>query len=411
MKIFFIMGWRNLWRNKRRSLVVISSVSLGIFAMIISIAIMNGMNNQMVENTIKTSLGHIAIHKKGFQDHMKLKYNFDLSMKILNIVSEDNRISAYAPKVKLQGMIRSSEASRGVMIVGIDSKAEKRVSSIFEYTIKNNGSRFLLSRNDDSILISKNIAEKLDLLIGDRIVILLQNMYNEIVGAGMKVRGFFHTPIDSFDKFFVFMGIEKLQELSGIGKNITELTVIVNNSRLVDDVKESLLTYIDNKELKILSWKDMAPNLVSAVRLFDSLMYIFFMIIFITVIFSVTNTLIMSIMERFHEIGVMKSIGTKPLWIFYIVMFEAINLGIVGLFAGIITGIAITGIFAITGIDFSFYMETMRTWGTGSIIYPSIKLMDIVAATLIVFITTVIAALYPATKAARIKPLDALHYV
>ena len=145
MKIFFIMGWRNLWRNKRRSLVVISSVSLGIFAMIISIAIMNGMNNQMVENTIKTSLGHIAIHKKGFQDHMKLKYNFDLSMKILNIVSEDNRISAYAPKVKLQGMIRSSEASRGVMIVGIDSEAEKRVSSIFEYTIKkDHGPQLLL---------------------------------------------------------------------------------------------------------------------------------------------------------------------------------------------------------------------------------------------------------------------------
>jgi ABC-type lipoprotein release transport system permease subunit len=155
----------------------------------------------------------------------------------------------------------------------------------------------------------------------------------------------------------------------------------------------------------------MAPYLVSAVKLFDIIMYVFFMIVFITVIFSVANTLIMAIMERFHEIGVMKSIGTRPSWIFNMVLFEAINLGIVGLVAGIVVGVAITGLLAISGIDLSFYAESMRVFGTGSVIYPAIKTLDIVVATLIVLITTIIAALYPALKAARIKPLDALHFI
>ncbi len=411
MKILFRIGWRNLWRNKRRSLVVISSIAVGIFAMILSMGVMNGMNNQMVENTIKTSLGHISIHQKGFQDDMKLEYHFMPETRIIEAIESDERILAYAPRVKLQGMVRSSESSRGVMLVGIEPEMEKAVSNIYDYTIKKEGSRFLSADDDNAILISKSTADKLDLLVGDKLVVMFQDNDNEIVGVGLEIVGIFQTPIESFDKFVVFLNIKTLQRITGLNSNISELTIVLKNKRTVDRVKEKLISIINNRDLEILSWKDIAPYLVSAVRLFDTIMYIFFMIVFITVIFSVANTLIMAIMERFHEIGVMKSIGTRPSWIFNMVLFEAINLGIVGLVAGIIIGVAITGLLAISGIDLSFYTESMRVFGTGSIIYPAIKTLDIVVATLIVLITTIIAALYPAVKAARIKPLDALHYI
>ncbi len=411
MKILFRIGWRNLWRNKRRSLVVISSIAVGIFAMILSMGVMNGMNNQMVENTIKTSLGHIAIHRKGFQDDMKLEYHFMPETRIIEAIESDERILAYAPRVKLQGMVRSSESSRGVMLVGIEPEMEKAVSNIYDYTIKKEGSRFLSADDDNAILISKSTADKLDLLVGDKLVVMFQDNDNEIIGVGLEIVGIFQTPIESFDKFVVFLNIKTLQRITGLNSNISELTIVLKNKRTVDRVKEKLISIINNRDLEILSWKDIAPYLVSAVKLFDTIMYIFFMIVFITVIFSVANTLIMAIMERFHEIGVMKSIGTRPSWIFNMVLFEAINLGIVGLVAGIIIGVAITGLLAISGIDLSFYTESMRVFGTGSIIYPAIKTLDIVVATLIVLITTIIAALYPAVKAARIKPLDALHYI
>lgn len=410
MKILFIMGWRNLWRNKRRSLVVISSISIGIFVMIFVMGFMNGFNVQMVENTIKTSLGHIAIHRKGFQDDMKLENNFNASDPIIQSLKDD-RILAYAPRVKIQGMIRSSEASKGVMIVGIDPEKEKNVSSIYSYTSKEDGSRFLNNEDEEAVLISAALAKKLDLMLGDRTVLMFQDKNKEIVGVGMRIVGFFTSPIDSFDKFVVFTPIKMLQDVTGLGENISEITVLVKNSRKIDVIKQDVKTRINNSGLEILSWKDMAPFLVSAVELFDQMMYVFFMIIFITVIFSVANTLIMAIMERFHEIGVMKSIGTKPKRIFSLIMFEAINLGVVGLVAGIILGVIFIEILGIIGIDFSFYMESMRTWGSGSIIYPTVKTMDIVVSTVIVIITTIIAAIYPAVKAARIKPLDALHYV
>ncbi len=410
MKILVMLAWRNLWRNKRRSIVVISSIALGIFAMIFSAAFMNGMNNQMVENTISTSLGHIAIHTKGFQANMKLEYNFEPGPGLLKALDGQRLVKSYAPRVKVQGMARSSEASRGVLIIGIDPRKEKHVSKIYDYMVKDGQSEFLRSSGDDSVLISRSLAKKLDLLVGDKLVLMLQDEKKDIVGVGMTVRGFYQTPIESFDKFVVFTGIRKLQEITGLGANISEINILLKNKNYVDRVKRALAAAAGPK-LEILSWKDMAPNLVSAIALFNTMMYIFFAIVFVTVVFSVANTLVMAIMERFHEIGVMKSIGTRPSWIFTLVILEAGNLGIVGLASGLSAGMAVVWVLSVTGIDFSFYMESMRTWGTGSIIYPSIKAMDLAVAAGIVFATTWIAALYPAFKAARIKPLDALNYV
>jgi len=411
MKIIVSIAWRNLWRNKRRSLVVISSISLGIFAMVLSMGLMNGMNRQMVENTISTSLGHIAVHRKGFQDTMKLEYHFLPSPEIIAAVGKEERVKAWAPRVKSQCMLRSSEASRGVMIVGIDPEREKKLTKIYEYTEKDNGSAFLAGPGDEAILISKSLAKRLDLLVGDRLVLLIQDREKEIVGVGMTVKGLFETPVDSFDKFVAFTGLENLQKISGLGKNVSEINILLHDKEDVDRVKAGIMKSLGDNTLEVLTWKDMAPSLVSAVRLFDSMMYIFFAIVFITVIFSVANTLIMAIMERFHEIGVMKSIGTRPAWIFSMVMMEAVSLAFVGLAAGLALGGAVTALLSMTGIDFSFYMESARTWGTGSVIYPAIKAMDIFMAMAIVLATAVIAALYPALKAARIKPLEALHYI
>jgi putative ABC transport system permease protein len=411
MKTLIMIGWRNLWRQKRRSMIVILSVGLGIFAMILSTGLLNGMINQAVENTISTSIGHIAIHKNGFQDTMKLEYNFLSSKEIENKIMDEKFVKSYAPRLKVQAMVRSSEASRGVLVYGIDPEKEKSISKICDYIVKENGSEFLDSASGDSILISKSMAKKLDLLIGDKLVLMIQDKNNEIIGIGMTVKGLFQTPVDSFDKFVVFTGIKKMQEVTGLDKNITEINLLLKDKKYVDIVKNKLVPKINNPDLEILTWKEMVPNLVSAVKFMDALMYIFFSIIFVTVIFSIANTLIMSIMERFHEIGVMKSLGTKPSWIFFIVIFEAVNLGIVGLLVGVFTGTISTVILSKVGLDFSFFIESMRMWGTGSIIYPAIKPMDVIAATLIVMATTIVAALYPAIKAARIKPLEALNYI
>jgi ABC-type lipoprotein release transport system permease subunit len=255
------------------------------------------------------------------------------------------------------------------------------------------------------------MADRLDLVLGDRLVVMLQDVNNEIIAAGLRVCGFYETPMRSFDTFVVFVGIEKLQSMSGLGAGISEITLQLYDRGHVDAARESLAARIGDDSLEVLSWKDMAPSLVRAIQLFDTMMVVFFAIIFVTVIFSIANTLIMAIMERFHEIGVMKSVGTRPSRIFFMIVFEALNIGFLGAAAGVVLGLALIAVLSFTGMDLSLYRESMRVWGTGSVIYPVIRPGDIVNAVAIVFVTTFVAALYPAVKAARIKPLEALHFM
>jgi putative ABC transport system permease protein len=411
MKILFGLAWRNLWRNKRRSLIVIISVAIGIFVMLLSIGILNGVTKQMIDNAIKTSLGNIAIHAKGFQDDMNLNNNFNPSEKILEAIAKEPLVKGYSPRIKIQGMIRSSETSMGVIISGIDPKKEKIVSNIYKYIVKDNESTYLENGDEDYIILSKASAKKLNLVVGNRVVLMFQDVNNEIIGISLKIKGLFQTPVESFDKYSVFMSLGKLQKTTGLKNNISEIVIVSEGGSSLDNIKTKLMNSINNNNLEILTWKEMAPNFVKAITLFDAMMYIFFSIVFITILFTLVNALVMAVMERFHEIGIMKAIGTRPSWIFSIIMIESVNLGIIGLFAGFIVSVVLVGILGYTGIDLSIFVKLFRSLGSGSVLYPNLKAMDIIIAIFIVFFTSIIASLYPATKAAKIKPLDAIHYI
>lgn len=411
MFTYIKLSWRNIWRNKRRSLIVIFSIGIGIFFMLITMALVNGMNYQMIDNTISTSLGHLSIHKKGFLDNVKVSYSFTPDSGIYNKLDGVSGVAGWTPRVKTEGIVRSSEASQGVMIVGIDPEKEKDVSEIFKYTSKSDGSEFLKDSSSGDVLISDQLADKLDLVIGDRLVIMLQNSRDEIAGEALTVRGLFRSPIDSFDKYVIFTGLKKLQKSAGLENRISEISIRTVTRDESMSVKNAVSALIKDPGIEALSWQEMSPSMMSAIRLYDAMMFIFFGIIFTTVIFSVANTMIMAVMERFHEIGVMKCIGTRPLYIFIMIVSEAVNLGLAGMAAGLLSGMIFNIVSGITGIDLSMFSESMRIWGTGSIIYPIIMFKDIAASVVIVFLTAVISAVYPAYKAAKIKPLEALNYL
>lgn len=411
MFLYIRLGWRNIWRNKRRSMVVISSIGTGVLLMLFTMSLVNGMNYQMIDNTISTSLGHVSIHRKGFSENLKPSYGFMPDRLLYERTGSAHEVAGWAPRVKIQGMIRSSEASQGVIITGIDPARERTVSMLPQYMLKGMGEGYPESSDGQWIIISKQLAEKLDLIPGDRLVLMLQDRNNVIVGESFYLRGVYYSPIDSFDKFVVFTGIKKLQSFAAMGDSISEISVRTRDRNLSTAAKNEIAGFITESSIEVKTWQEMAPSMMSAIRLYDAIMFIFFMIIFITVIFSVANTMIMAVMERFHELGVMKCIGTRPFNIFLMVTSEAVNLGIAGLASGLAASMILLGVFAWTGIDLTIFSESMRIWGTGSVIYPLLMVKDIISSTVIVFITAVIASVYPALKAARIKPMEALNFI
>ncbi len=412
MKIFLLICWRNLWRHRRRSLIVISSVAIGIFAMMLSMGILNGVYYQAIDNNISIALGHVSIQAKGFRDSMTLRNSFvpdDVLTRAL--AAQGSAVTGYAPRLKMQGMLNSSESSKGVIIVGVDPAREKSVSNIRTYISGPGSGTFLPDAESNQICISRDVAEKLDVVPGDSVVVMVQDKNDEMVGVGMTVSGLFQTPVDPVNQFTAFVGIKRLQDMTGAGNSISEINIALKDRERADATKAAIVRAVHNPSLAVLTWKEMAPYLVSSIMVVDAMMYVSFGIIFITIVFSIANTLIMAIMERFHEIGVMKAIGTKPSWIFSMILFESVNLGVIGLGAGIVLSWIVIGILSKVGINFSFHFEAVRAFGSGAVIYPIIRWSDVAAGAVIVMLTTVAAALYPARKGARIEPLEAITFI
>ncbi|MGB4270234.1 MAG: ABC transporter permease [Spirochaetota bacterium] len=408
VKIVLMIGWRNVFRNKRRSLIVASSIVVGLVVMMFSMAIMNGFNRQMLENTINTSLGHVAIHKKGFFNDMNLSLSF-VPADLFSSIQGIRGVVCIGQRVKFEAMVQSSRSSQGVMVMGIEPENEKCVSNIFEYAGRDTRS-YITNSSTNDILISRSLATKLGIGIGDKCVVMLQDKRGVLSAYAFIVKGLYQSPIESFDKYVVYTGIRKAQEISGLGNAISEIIVRCADKDFADSVA-STITSLDTADLEVLTWKQMAPNIVQAIKLFDTMMYVFLAIIFISIIFTIANTMIMAIMERYREIGIMKSIGTQPSWIAAIVILEACGLGVLGVVAGIVITYLLVAITGTTGINFAFYSESMRVWGTGTTIYPFLTATNSIMATVIVLLNTIVASLYPAYKAAKIKPIDALHFI
>jgi ABC-type lipoprotein release transport system permease subunit len=408
IKIVLMIGWRNVFRNKRRSLIVASSIVVGLVVMMFSMAIMNGFNRQMLENTINTSLGHVAIHKKGFFNDMKLALSF-VPDNSLNAITGIQGVECIAQRIKFEAMVQSSRSSQGVLVMGIEPDKEKCVSNIYEYVDKDEKLYITNSAHND-ILISRSLATKLGIGIGDKCVVMLQDIHGVLAAHAFIVKGLYQSPIESFDKYVVYIGIRKAQEISGLGNAISEIIVRCADKDFANSVASSIKS-LNKAFLEVLTWKQMAPNIVQAIKLFDTMMYVFLAIIFISIIFTIANTMIMAIMERYREIGIMKSIGTQPSWIAAIVILEACGLGILGIVAGIVITYLLVAITGTTGINFAFYSQSMRVWGTGTTIYPFLTITNSIVATVIVLLNTIVASLYPAYKAAKIKPIDALHFI
>jgi ABC-type lipoprotein release transport system permease subunit len=420
MLIYIQMSWRNVWRHRKRSAVVIVSIVVGLFAMISTIGIYNGINEQMLENQIASNIGHLSYQRKEYSGNYRAEMLFAEPVQLLAALGADKRVRSFAPRIRIEGMASGSGGARNVIITGIDPSRERALSSIADYTVTGEralrdnraaGGEYLDDPLAKEVLISTDTAVKLDLMIGERMVLSFVDARGEIIREAFIVKGLFKSPIADYDRLFVFVPIRVMQNLLGAPGLVSEVTAALYQRDDAAPLRAALVSKRDDPQIPLFTWRELAPALVSAIATFNSMMYISFAIVFVTVIFTITNTLIMSVMERFHEIGVMKSIGTPPSAIFVTIIAESFFLGLLGLICGTAVGVIFLAVVGRGGIDFAWFSSAMELWGSGSIIYPILTINDFLAATGIVLQTSLVAALYPAVKAARIKPLDALQYL
>ncbi len=408
MNLILKLAWRNLWRNKRRSFIVIAAIVSGLWGMVFMIAISEGMIQEMVNTSIESGVGHVQIHRLGFMDNLDVHKNIRDPEYFIKEIEGTPHIKEYAERIKVMGLVSSPEASSGILIWGVDAAAEPSVSAVKRWLTDGE----FLSGTHGEIYIGKSLADKLNVGIDDKIVVMAQGLSTEIGSAAYRVAGIFESTSPEYDKFNIYINLADARDLLSMKNRISEIVIIAEDIHNVDILVASLKPKLEVSDLEVVSWKDVLPVVVEMLSMFRGFIYVIYIIIAIAMAFGIVNTILMSVLERTREIGILMAVGTKPRQVFSEVLWEGLLLGCIGVAVGwVVTGITYA-IVSKTGINLSLWAESLKYMGgIGAILYPLITLDNVVKSTLSVFGAAALSSLYPAIKIMRLSPADAIRSV
>ena len=411
--MLFKIAYRNIWRNPLRSWVVIIAIALGVWAVLLILGYVNGMTQSYVNNAIREDLSHLQIHHKNFRDNPEAKYylqNADsLSSALRQIPLKEQElpnIKAVTARSLAQGIIASAKSSRGVMVKGVIPGQEQEVTQ-FDRNIVD-GVWFGESPKKHPIIISTRLASLLKVGLHKKVVLTLQNTDGDVVATSFRIIGLYETNNNKRDELQVLILRKDLNHILNIPPDAAhEIAVLLNSDEKVDTLAARLR--LINPDWKVETYKQLAPE----IELFQNQMkYTIGMIVFIVMlalIFGIINTMLMAVLERVRELGMLMAIGMNRRRVFGMIVLETLMLGIIGAPLGMLFMLLSMIYLGTTGLDLSAFSEGMQEFGLESIVVFQLPPEQYWQIGLAVLLTALIGSLYPAWKAIRLKPAEAIH--
>jgi ABC-type lipoprotein release transport system permease subunit len=404
MKLLVKIAWRNVLKHRRRTVLSGLAVGIGLAGMIFVDGLYEGMLESMIRTATDTFLGQGQIHSEGFRDTLEVEKTIHNPDGLLTSLDQEDLISHVSPRTLSFGMLSSSAGVSSALLYGIDPKKEMHVSIIDEAVREG---LYLDPEREGQILIGSKTAETLEVGIGDRLVLTVaQAGTGELSQDMFRVTGIFHMGIREADSAMAFINIKQSQEILVLGQEIHEIALKFND---IDDAGDRSLTFwsaYSQHGNEAIGWKDLVPQLDSVIEMTDISTVIMSCLVFAIVAVSIMNSLFMSLYERMFEFGVLRAVGTRPLNMALIVLFEALSLSLISVLIGLALGFIIMQVLSVYGINYKgieFAGVTIT-----ELIYPAVVLRQFTIFPLLIVVFSLIAALYPAMFAARLTPARAM---
>jgi ABC-type lipoprotein release transport system permease subunit len=397
------LAWRNLWRNHRRTMIMLLAITVGVWAMIFMTALMRGMVDQMVEDGINTLPGLVQVHHPDFRDDPSIENSMPEPDARMLQALESPAVTGWTRRIRVPAMISSERDSRGVTLLGVDPAGE--IALGFDPGTLVEG-RFLEGPADKGLVVGKKMLERLETDLGKRVVVMSQDPENNIADRGFRIVGVYEAKLSGLEEIYVYAGLSTVQALLGIEGQISEIAVAGQDYRNMDDLLMQVSAGVD-EDLEVLTWLELDAYLGAMLGVMDGFVLVWVVVIFLALSFGLVNTIMMSVFERVREIGLMMALGMKPNAILYQILLESLMLLVLGLLAGNILAIA-TIIPIQDGIDISAVSEGVEMMGASSVLYPALKLKDMVLANSVVILLGIITSLLPAWRASQYRPVEAI---
>jgi putative ABC transport system permease protein len=465
-------AWKNVWRNRTRSLVVIASVTTGVFAAVFSVAFMEGMINQRFDAAIGQEISHIQVTGKGFRLNNDPAITLNDPEHTASVIRSLNGVEGFVFRTIAAGMASTATKSTGVEITGIDPEGEKKIFSLSNTILEGTGDYFETGSRIDPVLIGQDLAKELNIIRfmidssvlaalerqvpaavvdkirplsqqrfssekkfnrtvrevltgketryfgiikkeawsfreGSRMTLTFLDRDNNQVDARFRVAGIYDTKNGIFEMNTVFVRLQDLARLAGLDSNSFHKAIVrIDDTDDTEIVASELQNQLPGAE--VMTWKELQPDLAMMADYVHQIYFILMAIIMAALAFGIVNTMLMAVLERTRELGMLAAIGMNRRKIFSMIMFESVFLSAVGGFLGMLVAWLAVVFTARNGINLAQYAEGMEAWGYSAHIYPGISTSYFFMMTALVIITGIVSSIYPAMKALKLNPVEAI---
>ncbi len=409
MTLYLRLAWRNIWRHRRRTVIIVLAMGLSLAMMMMYDGLLDGFNNAIAGNAVRVLGGNVQVHAAGYRE--KVESNPLLPLKddaaVVQAALAQPDVVAAARRIQTGGLVSNHEGAFPMSIIGIEPEAEAPVSLIAEHIV---AGRYLEPSDEDSILIGKGLAEALSLDIGDRITMVGSDIHKQNRQRTMTVIGVYDVGIPTIEKANAYISLTEAQNLFGLRDQSTEVQITLKKVGTEADVVAALTPALPGYEVE--SWEKNYPELGNAIGRKSIVMDIFSVIIVMIAGIGILNLLLMAVYERTREIGLLGAMGLKPRQIATTFILEGTLIGIVGVIAGIALGLATNLSLGKVGMDYSQFAGITEYMALISgRVYPTLGVSKLFWRAGVVAAIAALAALIPAVIASRREPSEALHYV
>ena len=398
------LSWRNLWRHGRRNGILLSAIAVAVAGVVLLNTLLRGMQSEMQNMVIDSLNGHVKVLQPGYLDDPSVQRGFEVGQD-WDAALPQPQVAGWAQRVRVPAVIMSERETRGVQLIGIDPAREgisflDRVS----YAGPDGGGEGLDGPDDRRVVIGAELAAQLETTVGRRLVLVTQGADGRNREAGSRIAGIFKAESATLEKAFVFTGAEALQGLLDTAV-VTEVSVRLADDAFEASVRDTLTDAFAG--LDVMSWKQLSPQAANIVAFADSAIFIYFLVIMGALVFGLVNTLVTAVMERVRELGMLRALGMRPRSVVAQVVVESSLVMSVGVAAGLLIAF---GAFTLIddGIDLSAFDESLATFGMRSVFVPVMRGDDVVLVAAMSLVLGLVASFYPARRAVKLKPLDAL---
>lgn len=402
LRTLILIAWRNIWRSKARSWTVIGSIAVGLWAGLFVTAFTWGMYEQHLKDVVNNQLGHFQIHTPAFKADPAAIHHIPDAQQVLKSVQAVPGVTA-AGRVLVEAMIASPGGNAGTVLCGVNPTDERLLTQLPE---KITEGAYLTDSSVNGIVISERVCKKLKVHLKSKVVVTFQASDSNLVSSAYRVMGIFRTGDSAFDEKRCYVSGSELSARLGRPDVLHEITGRLSDAAALQSTVETLRR--SHPDLTVETWLQLAPELRFVVESLNQYMYILIGVILLALMFGIVNTMLMAVLERTREFGMLMAIGLNKPRLFSIVMLETMFLALVGAPLGLLLAWLVTWQTHQTGIDLSAFSKGMASYGFDPVVRPSLNTSQYPKVALLAMITALISAIYPALKATRLHPAEAM---